>query len=139
MTKKRTTFFGPLTLGLAGLILAWLPILPQVAEAQIYGCYTCTSIFIPLPGGGSSREPLCWDFGDGHGWRECTEVGATCWLAYSCTVFTGGLRQAEITVPGEFPTRDSVQLVGVSDFTTSDCNMTGVRRVQPAPQVNYTF
>lgn len=139
MTKKRTTFCGSLPLGLAGLALAWLAILPQGLDAQIYGCYTCTIIAIPDPNGGSFREPLCWDFGDGHGWRSCSEVGSTCWLAYSCTVFTGGLRQVELTLPGEFPIKESILLVDVGDITRSDCNMVGVQRIEPAPPVTYTF
>lgn len=138
--KTRSTPSASLVLTLVGAALALMLFCPQGVDAQI-SCYTCYILTVPDPDGGVFREPYCWSFGDGHGWRNCTEVGQSCWLAYSCSVFTGDgtPRQVELTLPGEFPAKDSVLLVDVDSVDSTNCSMNGVRRVEPAADVVYTF
>lgn len=67
-------------------------ILAAVTCGLLYGsqavlaCEYCASINLPLPGGGSAQQWICW-FATVNGWSWCVETTnhSTCALWFACT------------------------------------------------------
>ena len=90
-SKKGMFMFGrkkPIVFTLLVLALGFGWIAPSSGDEGPHGCQWCEFHMWTPPGGGApQRLPVCIDWDDGLGWQYCQEIGGTCVMITSCTLF----------------------------------------------------